>query len=48
MCGVVAAAADAWIISRYNAAQGKGKVMGHAIMASVLGSLGGAMFWSQA
>ncbi|KAL8722004.1 MAG: hypothetical protein Q9225_001440 [Loekoesia sp. 1 TL-2023] len=45
MCGVVAGMTDAWISAKYNAA--KGKAVGHAVMASVLGALGGALYWTQ-
>ena len=43
MCGVVTCMMDAWICSRYEAAEGK--AMGHAVMGVVVGLLGAGMWW---
>ena len=43
MCGVVTTMTDAWICSRYDAAEGK--ALGHAIMGVAVGLLGAGMWW---
>ena len=43
MCGVVTCMTDAWICSRYKAAEGK--ALGHAVMGVLAGLLGAGMWW---
>lgn len=43
MCGVVTAAADAWICAKFGAVEGK--AIGHFIMGTALGILGAAQWY---
>lgn len=44
MCGIVTTMVDAWLSGKYNGVQGK--VVGHAVLGTVVGVLGGAVYWT--
>ena len=44
MCGFVVAYADTWTCAKF--APSEGKADGHAIMGTIVGLLGGGMYWA--